>query len=390
MATPSNNRNRKARTTGGKGGGRAGKPDKPVAGTKDKTVRVPKEWNAKVVDPTNNRGGDQRATGGRAGGRAGKPSGSIARPAAKPPVKPSAGVTANYQMLTNPTQNRGAGQRVTGGQAGGRAGKPSGDIARPAAKPTAATTAAAKSKLLGKGAVGTAIVGSILNAPEEIRKGVRLAKDPKGAVSDVLKGLGFTEGFLSKFNKKGGTSKEDKRSNRPGGGSKPKKLARPASDYEKLFQTGGSRANYGLDKAPPAPELPAAINRSSSNNNSNTPSKNNSTKNKNNSSSSSASTTSTSGTPAKPGQKWSDFNPGRGTSKTNNPLMKDMIKRMKDREDKEQASKAQQLTDKFRQNSGYTSAEKVDGSKYADELKKKKGYNSSVSQRPQLRHPSNY
>ena len=70
--------------------------------------------------------------------------------------------------------------------------------------------------------------------------------------------------------------------------------------------------------------------------------------------------------------------------------MKDMIKRMKDREDKEQASKAQQLTDKFRQNSGYSSAEKVDGSKYADELKKKKGYNSSVSQRPQLRHSSNW
>ena len=68
--------------------------------------------------------------------------------------------------------------------------------------------------------------------------------------------------------------------------------------------------------------------------------------------------------------------------------MKDMIKRMKDREDKEQASKAQQLTDKFRQNSGYSSAEKVDGSKYADELKKKKGQNPSVSHR--LRHPSSY
>jgi hypothetical protein len=302
-------------------------------------------------------------------------------PAAKPAVKRSAGVTANYQMLTNPTQNRGAGQRVTGGQAGGRAGKPSGSIARP--KPTAATTAAAKSKLLGKGAVGTAIVGSILNAPEEIRKGVRLAKDPKGAVSDVLKGLGFTEGFLSKFNKKGGTSKEDKRSNRPGGGSKPKKPARPASDYEKLFQTGGSRANYGLDKAPVAP-LPASVRKpNSSSSSSSTPSRGSSTQRRASSSSSSSSTaspsTSTSGTPAKPGQKWSDFNPGRGTSKTNNPLMKDMIKRMKDREDKEQASKAQQLTDKSRQNSGYSSAEKVDGSKYADEFKKKKGYNFSVS-----------
>ena len=174
-----------------------------------------------------------------------------------------------------------------------------------------------------------------------------------------------------------------------GGGSKPKKPARPASDYEKLFQTGGSRANYGLDKAPVAP-LPASVRKpNSSSSGSSTPSRGSSTKSRSSSSSSSASpSTSTSGTPAKPGQKWSDFNPGRGTSKTNNPLMKDMIKRMKDREDKEQASKAQQLTDKFRQNSGYSSAEKVDGSKYADELKKKKGYNSSVSHR--LRHPSNY
>ena len=175
-----------------------------------------------------------------------------------------------------------------------------------------------------------------------------------------------------------------------GGGSKPKNPARPASDYEKLFQTGGSRANYGLDKAPVAP-LPASVRKpNSSSSGSSTPSRGSSTQSRGSSSSSSASTTSTSGTPAKPGQKWSDFNPGRGTSKTNNPLMKDMIKRMKDREDKEQASKAQQLTDKSRQNSGYSSAEKVDGSKYADELKKKKGYNSSVSQRPQLRHSSNW
>jgi hypothetical protein len=337
-------------------------------------------------------------------------------PAAKPAVKRSAGVTANYQMLTNPTQNRGAGQRVTGGLAGGRAGKPSGDIARPAAKPTAATTAAAKSKLLGKGAVGTAIVGSILNAPEEIRKGFRLAKDPKGAVSDVVKGLGFTEGFLSMFDKKGGksgsgtTSANSSGSRRTGqnssnvqypqgtpssagsrrgaapvagggrsGGRTNTSVTTSATKLEKLFNPGGSRANYGLDKAPPAPELPAAVTRSSSSNSSSTPSRGSSTKSRSSSSSPSASTTSTSGTPAKPGQKWSDFNPGRGTSKTNNPLMKDMIKRMKDREDKEQASKAQQLTDKSRQNSGYSSAEKVDGSKYADEFKKKKGYNFSVS-----------
>jgi hypothetical protein len=162
---------------------------------------------------------------------------------------------------------------------------------------------------------------------------------------------------------------------------KGRKPSRPASDNEKLFRTGGSRDNYGLDKKPePVAPLPASVRKSNSaSSSSSTPSKGSSTQRSGSSSSSSGSTSSTSGTPSKPGQKFEDFNPGRGTSKTNNPLMKDMIKRMKDREDKEQASKAQQLTDKSRQNSGYSSAEKVDGSKYADELKKKKGYNFSVS-----------
>lgn len=75
--------------TGGKAGGRAGRPSGPIAGTQDKTARVPASWNARSVDPTNQRGAGQRPTGGMAGGRAGKPSGSIARPAAKPAAKPS-------------------------------------------------------------------------------------------------------------------------------------------------------------------------------------------------------------------------------------------------------------------------------------------------------------
>jgi hypothetical protein len=78
-----------------------------------------------------------------------------------------------------------------------------------------------------------------------------------------------------------------------GGGSKPKKPARPASDYEKLFQTGGGRANYGLDKAPVAP-LPASVRKlNSSSSGSSTPSRGSSTKSRSSSSSPSASTTST-------------------------------------------------------------------------------------------------
>jgi hypothetical protein len=66
--------------------------------------------------------------------------------------------------------------------------------------------------------------------------------------------------------------------------------------------------------------------------------------------------------PAKAGQKFEDFNPNRGTSKTNNPLMKDMVGRMKDREDKAQASAASKVTSKFNTESNF-SGEKVDGSK---------------------------
>jgi hypothetical protein len=52
-----------------------------------------------------------------------------------------------------------------------------------------------------------------------------------------------------------------------------------------------------------------------------------------------------------------------GTSKTNNPLMKDFVARMKDREDKAQASAASKLTIKSSVESGYEPKEKVDGSK---------------------------
>ena len=65
--------------------------------------------------------------------------------------------------------------------------------------------------------------------------------------------------------------------------------------------------------------------------------------------------------PAKPGQKFEDFNPNRGTSKSNNPLMKDFVGRMKDREDKAQSSAAKNLTSKFNTESNF-SGEKVDGS----------------------------
>jgi hypothetical protein len=59
-----------------------------------------------------------------------------------------------------------------------------------------------------------------------------------------------------------------------------------------------------------------------------------------------------------------------GTSKTNNPLMKDFVGRMKDREDKAQASAASKVTSKFNTESNF-SGEKVDGSNVNTKAKMK-------------------
>jgi len=180
--TATNQRGQGQRATGGQAGGRAGRPSSAIAGMKDKTARVPASWNATTVDPTNQRGQGQRPTGGQAGGRAGKPSGSIARPAATPAVEPQSGVKgsgykgkpANNNMLTNPTQNRGAGQRPTGGQAGGRAGLPTGRIAGQA------------SALSGKG--GTVKIGNL-----------------KSGLAGIVLG-GLSDKYLSPLARKAGTA----------------------------------------------------------------------------------------------------------------------------------------------------------------------------------------
>ena len=66
-----------------------------------------------------------------------------------------------------------------------------------------------------------------------------------------------------------------------------------------------------------------------------------------------------------------------GTSKTNNPLMKDMVARMKAREDKAQAAAASKLTYKPNKDSGYTPKDKVKGSEdYSSQFKDMKGGSS--------------
>lgn len=76
--------------------------------------------------------------------------------------------------------------------------------------------------------------------------------------------------------------------------------------------------------------------------------------------------------PAMPGRKWEDFNPGRGTSKSNNPLLDrdsggmKLRDRMKQREDAQRSENTKNLKNNFGQDSGYETKTKVDGSMYAD------------------------
>lgn len=124
-----------------------------------------------------------------------------------------------------------------------------------------------------------------------------------------------------------------------------------------------------LEQAQPKP--PTAVTRSSSGGSGGRGSSGGSGSSRSASRSSAPARSSTPTAPAKPGQKWDDFNPNRGTSKTNNPLMKDMVGRMKDREDKAQASSASKLSSKFNTESNF-SGEKLDGSMYKDSFKRKK------------------
>jgi hypothetical protein len=173
--------------------------------------------------------------------------------------------------------------------------------------------------------------------------------------------------------------KEDKRSNRQGGRS-----ARPADKSNRPAQlssrgirvsdkankrdavtvpTGSKEYNDFRSKQIEAEKsrLKNVGNAPARSTSSSTPSRSSSTPVRMPASVTRSSTPKAPAAPAKAGQKFEDFNPNRGTSKTNNPLMKDMVGRMKDREDKAQASAASKVTSKFNTESNF-SAEKVDGS----------------------------
>jgi hypothetical protein len=177
--SPTNKRGGAQRKTGGQAGGRAGKPSGPVAGTKDKTVRVPSSWKAQTVDPTNQRGGNQRPTGGLAGGRAGRPSGNIARPKPKPPAsKPPA---AKPPQRALPAAGQSGGSKPPKGTTTPQRGGPT----RTAAQLAMERRAAAASRKAGAG-VGTRASNATPttakgNKPNIVTKGLSKAGSPKGA-----------------------------------------------------------------------------------------------------------------------------------------------------------------------------------------------------------------
>ena len=145
-----------------------------------------------------------------------------------------------------------------------------------------------------------------------------------------------------------------------------------SSRTQKPASRQGPAVPARLRNAPAAPKLPAAAAAPRSS----TPSRSSSTSARMPSSVTRSSTPKAPAAPAKPTERRVSASTANreagnyGTSKTNNPLMKDFVGRMKDREDKAQASAASKVTSKFNTESNF-SGEKVDGSNVNTKAKMK-------------------
>jgi hypothetical protein len=212
---------------------------------------------------------------------------------------------------------RGSGVR-TGRPGAARPGLP------PAARPSAAATPAKGASTATTRAATSAGRGLLGKLAVPLAIGLQLA--------DVAGGFGKLAAHPLLNKNKGKFDAGDRRTNLPGGGSKPKRGV-TAANYENLYHTGAGRGNYGLDRKPPAaPQLPppdSAPRPSRSSGGSSSASR---------PARSAASTQPTAA--AAPGRKWEDFNPNRGTSKSNNPLLDRQVggsslrDRMKERENR--------------------------------------------------------
>jgi hypothetical protein len=172
----------------------------------------------------------------------------------------------------------------------------------------------------------------------------------------------------------------DKRTNLPGGKSKPKpkpSISRP-NLYETAYDTRAPRSAYGLTAAPTAPKPKPPTRTTPSSPSARPAAKPKPTPKPKAPAKAKPPAASATSAERRVSASTSNRESGNyGTSKTNNPLMKDMVARMKAREDKAQAAAASKLTYKPNKDSGYTPKDKVKGSKdYSSQFKDMKGGSS--------------
>jgi hypothetical protein len=172
----------------------------------------------------------------------------------------------------------------------------------------------------------------------------------------------------------------DKRTNLPGGKSKPKpkpSISRP-NLYETAYDTRAPRSAYGLTAAPTAPKPKPPTRTTPSRPAARPAAKPKPTPKPKAPAKAKPPAASATSAERRVSASTSNRESGKyGTSKTNNPLMKDMVARMKAREDKALAAAASKLAYKPNKDSGYTPKGKVKVSKdYSSQFKDMEGGSS--------------
>lgn len=346
MATPSNQRNPLARKTGGKAGGRAGRPSGRIARPTSTTPKSPDPWKGQSPKTS----------------RTAAPKGNTTfRPQNTPLTLPNsarAGVNlpkVGAQVERSATQGpglRGSVKSKPPAKAQAPAAKPQAPAAKPTSSPNTLLRGVKGAGSALRGAAGLA--GASLTAaaiPLVIKEMVdRQNRYNKEAAA---RPRGVRTGTASGRTGRGGTTADRQSSAPTRGASSVATDGRyiPGSQQQPISRPSAPTRSSGGN--PPAP----GSSRQASSGGSSRPAPR-----------PSSPQTST-GTAGK-GQSWADFNPGRGTSKTNNPLIKNdqwMMQRMKDREANQQASDSQKVGNRFDTSQNvYSPSTKVDGSAFTE------------------------
>ena len=239
------------------------------------------------------------------------------------------------------------------------------------------TRQTAMSKATSRGIVGGSIAGAILSAPEEIRKGVRLVQNPGKATKEAVDNHMNSMAWLGDGKSNSRRSPNvDRRPNKPGERSTSSRgqVSNPRNlDYGQ----GNYRDNLSRKPSPTPPPKTAnqgqatrqAEQRRSVGATTAAPAPRQSPVRPSQSQPRSAAS-GTAGT----GRKWEDFNTGRGTSETNNPLIKKdpwLMSKLKEREDG-QAKNVGPVKDGGEYSASKKAAEIVERRKKKEEEEKKK------------------